>query len=207
MALRKLISSLFEQGLGELLVLSATGPCATLGQLVRDKGKLFLKDRDLLVGRTTPDQVAPCWDIGIMGALCHQPEREWESLTFVGSDYCISNEDLTSSRFGMMKAARNQYDDNLLDFCGSFYRGFQLMLDNHFLPVVLPHEIKLKDGNAGLAVSNLRVAGISFEILSEVHDHLRRVIEPHLSLDVEDVAMDDEEFSSLFADYRDEGTG
>jgi len=167
-------------------------------ELVRAKGKLFLKDGDLLVGRTTPDQVAPCWDIGIMGALCHQPGHEWESLTFVGSDYCISNEDLTSSRFGMMKAARNQYDDNLLDFCGSYYRGFQLMLDNHFLPIILPHEIKLKDGNAGLAVSNLRVAGISFEILSEVHDHLRSVIEPHLSLDVEDVSMGDEEFSSLF---------
>lgn len=202
---RELILSLFEQGLlDELLVLGAAGPSAMLGHLVREKGKLVLKDSGFLKGKTTPPQVAPCWDIGIMGALCDQPGREWESLTFVGSDYCISNEDLTSSRMGMMKAAKNQYNDNLLDFCGSFYRGFQLMLDNHFLPVVLPHEIKLKDGNAGLAVSNLRVAGISIETLGAVHEHLRKVIEPRLSLAVEDVFLDTGQFTSLFPNYQDE---
>ncbi len=103
-----------------------------------------------------------------------------------------------------MKAARNQYDEDLIDFCGSVYRGFQLMLDNYFLPVVLLHEMKLKDGNVGLAVSNLRVAGIPFETLSEVNNQLRKMVEPHLSLDVQDVQLDDEEFSSLFANYRSE---
>ena len=204
MASQNLISSLFEQGLGELFVLRAASPCATLGQIVHDKGKLVLKDRDFLKGKTLPHQVGPCWDIGIMGALCHQPGHDWESLTFLGPDRCIFNEDLSASRYGMMKAARNQYDEDLIDFCGSVYRGFQLMLDNYFLPVVLLHEMKLKDGNVGLAVSNLRVAGIPFETLSEVNNQLRKMVEPHLSLDVQDVQLDDEEFSSLFANYRSE---
>ena len=201
-SLRELIASLFDRGLGELLVLSVSDQAVTLGQLARDKGKLVLKDRGYLKGKTTPQQVEPCWDIGVMGALCHQSGHDWESLTFVGTDYCVSNEDLTSSRMGMMKAARNQFDENLLDFCGSFYRGFQLMLDSHFLPVVLPHAVPLKDGKTGLAVSNLRVAGVPMEALYAVHDHLQKIIEPHLSLEAEDVFVDDDEFSSLFGKYR-----
>ena len=201
-ALRELLSSLFDRGLGELLMLSISGDTTTLGQLTRDKGRLILKDRGFLKGRTLPQQVEPCWDIGVMGAVCHQSGREWESLTFVGTDFCVSNEDLSSSRMGMMKAARNQFDENLLDFCGSYYRGYQLMLDSHFLPVVLPHAVELKDGNTGLAVSNLRVAGVSMEALYAVHDHLQNVISPHLSLEAEDVFVDEDEFSSLFGKYQ-----
>lgn len=201
-ALQELITSLFERGLGELLVLSVSKESVSLGQLTRDKGRLVLKDRGILKGKTLPQQVEPCWDIGVMGAVCHQSGREWESLTFVGADYCVSTEDLSSSRMGMMKAARNQFDENLLDFCGSFYRGYQLMLDSHFLPVVLPHVIELKDGNSGLAVSNLRVAGVPMEALYAVHDYLQNVIEPHLSLEAEDVFVDEDEFSSLFGKYQ-----
>lgn len=68
---RELIVSLFEQGLGELLVLRATSPAVALGQIEQEKRKLVFKDRGFLKGKTTPAQVAPCWDIGIMGAGCH----------------------------------------------------------------------------------------------------------------------------------------
>lgn len=81
------------------------------------------------------------------------------------------------------------------------------MLDSHFLPIGLARKVRIKDGGIGLAVSNLRVAGVPMDALSAVNDHLRTVIEPHLTLAAEDMLIADDEFSSLFAKYRPEETG
>ena len=202
MASPKLITSLFQRGLGEYLVLRVTEKACVLGQIVLEKNKLILRDRGFLRD-STPAQLGPCWEIGIMGALCDIPGQEWESLTFLGPSHCIFQEDLSSTRYGIMKASKNQYNERLLDFRGSVYRGFQLMLDNNFLPVILLQEMKLERGGVGLTVTNLRAAAISLGTLSAVHEEIRKILEPNLIYDVEDVELDDQAFAKMFPGFKD----
>mgnify|MGYP006207946931 CR=1 FL=1 len=81
------------------------------------------------------------------------------------------------------------------------------MLDSHFLLIVLPGKVRIKDGGTGHAVRNFRATSVPLNALSAVNDHLRTVIEPHLTLAAEDMLIADDEFSSLFAKYRPEETG
>lgn len=203
MVSQELISALYEHGLGELFILHAGKTYPLIGQVVSDKGRLILKDRGMLRG-VSGAQVGPCWDIGIVGAVCYQEGHEWESLTFVGPDHCILQQDLSSTRVGLMQAARNEFNERLIDFVGSVYRGFQLMLDNYFLPVVLLNEVKLNDGGRGLAVSNLRMAGIPFDVMGELHERLHALMAPHQAFDVQDVTLNEDEFAALFAGYKDQ---
>jgi hypothetical protein len=197
---KALINQLFNLGLGELLVLHARKSGPLLGQVVQEKGRLTLKDHSMLQGVETA-QVGPCYDIGICGAVCFQEGHQWESLTFVGPEHCLLDMDLTATHVGLMRAARNAFNERLIDFTGSVYRGYQLMMDNHILPVVLMKEIPLEGGGTGLAVSNLRIAGISFEVLGAVHSELRDLMERKLSLDVQDVVLNESDFDSLFAQF------
>ena len=201
MGVKELISSLYDFGLGEMFVLHTNGSEAVLGQLVLDKGKLSLKDRGLLHG-VSAAQVGPCYDIGVVGAVCHDPAPEWKSLTFVGPERCHLEQDLTSTRLNLMRASTNQFNERLLDFRGSVYRGFQLMLDNHYLPVVLMNHVSLTNGTAGLAVSNLRMANISVDCMGEIHAALTRSVAPHLSFDVQDMAMEADDFDLMFAQFK-----
>jgi len=101
-----------------------------------------------------------------------------------------------------MRASTNQFNERLLDFKGSVYRGFQLMLNNHYLPVLLRNEVNLTNGATGFAVSNLRMANISVECMGEIHSALVRSVPPHLSFDVEDMAMEADDFDLMFAQFK-----
>jgi hypothetical protein len=114
----------------------------------------------------------------------------------------VPKEDLLSkTSHGGLMAAENEYGEQLIDFFGSVYRGYKLMLSNHFLPVVLMKKIPIRNGRFGLAVSNLRAAPISISIINDVHNVAMVTVEKHLSLGVGDVQIDQEQFSKLFGDY------
>ena len=88
---------------------------------------------------------------------------------------------------------------------GSVYRGYQLMLDNHFLPVVLLNEIRTKKGERGLMVTDLRSAPMEISVIREVNDAVRNSIKKYLILNVEDIKVDPEYFKQLFKDYLPNG--
>ncbi len=198
---KELVADLYEIGLGEMFVLHTNGTDAVLGQIVLDKGRLVLKDRGLLSG-VSAAQVGPCQDIGVVGAVCHDPAAEWKSLTFVGPELCHLQQDLTSTRLNLMRTSFNQYNERLLDFHGSVYRGFQLMLENHYLPVVMMNSVTLLNGRVGLAVTNLRMANISVECMSEIDSVLNRSVAQHVSFDVQDLAMEADDFDAMFAQFK-----
>lgn len=200
MKLIDLIVPLFKQGLGEVLVLHVTGSSALLGFLVYEKGKLVIRDQKYLSG-IKPSQLAPCWENGVLGMVGDSREHEWQSLSFYGLERCELKVDLEKTRHGALAAAENQYGDNLLDFVGSIYRGYQLMLDNHFLPVVMLKAVRAKDGVQGLAVCDLRAAPMSLSVIRSVNADVRKAVEKHLVLEVEDAELTDEQFSKLFGNY------
>ena len=74
------------------------------------------------------------------------------------------------------------------------------MFDNHYLPVVMMQEVVLKRGT-GLAVTNMRVAGVSIQVLSQVHEHLVKLMLHDTSFDV-DMALDETDFESMFARFK-----
>lgn len=200
MKLINLITPLFKQGLGEVLVLHVTESAALLGFLVYEKGRLVIKDQKFLAS-IKPSQLTPCWENGVVGMICDSKGHEWQSLTFYGLERCNLKVDLEKTRHGALAAAENQYGDNLLDFVGSIYRGYQLMLDNHFLPVVMLKPIQSVDGVQGLAVCDLRAAPMSLSVIRSVNAYVRKAVEKHLVLEVQDADLTDEQFSKLFENY------
>jgi len=200
MKLINLITTMFKQGLGEVLVLHVTESEALLGFLIYEKGRLVIRDQKYLAG-IKPSQLAPCWENGVVGMVGYSKDQEWQSLTFYGLEYCDLKVDLDKTRHGALAAAENQYGDNLLDFKGSIYRGYQLMLDNHFLPVVMLRSVRSKDGVPGLAVCDLRAAPMSLSVIRAVNADVRKGVEKHLVLEVEDAELTDEQFSRLFGNY------
>jgi hypothetical protein len=197
MQLAQLIHRMFMQGLGQLLVLHITSDNALLGHVSYEKGKLMIRDRGLL-GKVKPAQLAPCWDYGILGCLYSTDKHEWNSLTFCGLEQTDMPVNLSDTRQGAMFAAENQYGENLVNFVGSVYRGYQLMLDNHYLPVITLKSIKTKSGEYGLAVGDLRAAPIDLSVIRKVNDIVRESIEKQLLLEVEDVQINPEKFDQLF---------
>ena len=198
---KAVINALFEFGLGELLVLHVHKRGPILGNVVKDKGKLILKDRKVLAGVSSA-QLGPCYDLGVVGALSYQPGREWGGLTFSGPDLCDLHQDLSSTRVDLLTAACNEFNERLIDFDGSMYRGFQLLLETQILPVVLMQQVEIKTGEFGLAVSNLKFGGVPMQTLAAVHDTLSTVVMPQDTLEVESMRIDPEDFSALFAQFR-----
>ena len=170
MSQQVLIQDLFKAGLGEYLVLHITDNKAILGKIVYEKGRMLLRDNGLLAD-LNPEVLQPCWDTGLIGMICHPKNKDWESLTFYGLDNCNLKVDLESTRHGNLKAAQNQYKENLIDFVGSIYRGFNLMLENNFLPVLLLQQVKSKAGENGLKVTDLRAAPMSIVIFPRISGH------------------------------------
>lgn len=202
MDLLEIINSLFKQGLGELFILHTMKGKIFLGKVSYDKGRLVIKDQGFL-SLLESDQLLNCWENGIIGAVCYSEKQEWKGLSFCGLDQCdISKEDLLSkTAHGGLIAAENEYGESLIDFFGSVYRGYKLLMDNHFLPVILMMKIPIKNGGFGLAVSTLRAAPISISIINDVHNAVMATVEKHLTLDVDDVKIDQEQFSKLFGDF------
>jgi hypothetical protein len=194
------VLSLFRQGLGELLVLHASGQSVVLGNVVLEKGRVLLKDKAYVTG-LKPAQVAPCWEGGLLGMVGGPAGQAWESMTFYGLEKCRLPVDLSKTRHGALAAAQNQYGESLIDFVGSVYRGYQLMLDHHFLPVVLLREVHTKDGVPGLGVGDLRMVPMDLSVIRRLNDVVRKSVEKRLVLDVEDLNVAPETFDKLFENY------
>ncbi|MEJ2760453.1 MAG: hypothetical protein P8126_02640 [Gammaproteobacteria bacterium] len=200
MKLLDIVLPLFKRGLGELLVLHVAKNKPVLGYMTYEKGKLVLKDEKYLAGKKA-SKLTPCWESGIVGMVCDSKNHEWSSLTFYGLEKCDLALDLNKTRHGALAEAENQYGDNLLAFIGSVYRGYQLMLDNHFLPVVMLRSLRGRDGIKGLAVCDLRAAPIPLSVIRRIHGDVSKSVERHLTLGVEDVTLNAEQFDAMFEEY------
>jgi hypothetical protein len=191
---------MFMQGLGQLLMMHITGKNLILGYVSYEKGKLMIRDTGLL-GNVKPAQLAPCWDYGLLGCLYSTDKFEWNSLTFCGLEQTDIPVELSDTRQGAMFAAENQYGENLINFTGSVYRGYHLMMENHYLPVVILKSIKIKTGESGLAVGDLRAAPINLSIIRRVNDIVRESFEKQLLLEVEDIQVNSEKFDEMFRSF------
>ncbi|MGE0384645.1 MAG: hypothetical protein AB7Q97_07920 [Gammaproteobacteria bacterium] len=196
----QLLPNLFLRGLGELLILHVSGERVLLGQLAVEKGKAVLKDRELLSG-FAPAQVATSIEAGIVGAVCDLPGREWETLSFLGTKHCQIPTDLSATRAGLLKAVKGKEGGSLIDFEGSWYRGFHLMLEHYLLPVVTLIPLPTLRNATGLAVCDLKMATLPLPVLQSVHDVLRSQVDKRLTIAVEDVNVDQDEFTQLFGAY------
>ena len=200
MAYKDLINSLIERGLGDFLVLHTTEDHVYLGSIAHGKGSFLINDQNLVSGMK-PEQFRPCWENGFLGCIYHSEENDWESLSFNGLDECQLSVNLSKPRSNALKRAKDQYGDSLCDFVGSAYRGFNMMLDNNFLPVVLLKHVLTKTGESGLAVSDLRMVPMDLSIYSRLENSAKKSIEKKLFYPVGDLQMDNEKFSELFGDY------
>jgi len=195
-----IIANLFKYGLGEYPVLHIKDGRSILGRVVFDKGRMLLKDQGLLAD-FSPELLKPCWERGLIGMICRPQQKEWESLSFYGLEMCDLPVDLESTRHGFLTAAQNQYGEKLIDFVGSIYRGFNLMLDNNFLPVILLQRVNSKSGEIGLGVTDLRTAPMPISLIQEIHDIVREVVDMRLSMDIEDTNLASTDFESIFKQY------
>jgi len=188
------------QGLGEFLILYPGERKTFLGKLSRANGKYVIQDEGYLTS-IKADSLLPCWNNGILGAVCSKTDSPWDSLTFYGLEHCDLKVDLSKTAHLALQAAENQYGDHLVDFTGSIYRGFKLMLDNHFLPVILPTQIRMKSGEYGLVVSDLRSAPLPISIIQTVNNVVNAFIQKHLEVGVDDMEINPEQFDRIFHDY------
>ena len=195
-----IIEYLVKQGLSEHFVLHIVNGKPCLGHILYDKNKLHLKDTGVLA-EVTPKILKPCWENGIVGMITPSKNRVWESLTFLGVENCKLPVDLSATRHGVMGSARNQHGDTLKTFEGSIYRGFKLLLENHFLPVVLLHQIKSKAAIDGLAVTDLRIAPMPIKSVLMINDMVSNVVDNKLSMGVEEGDLDAVDFEKMFGDY------
>lgn len=200
METNEIIHNLFLRGLGQLLVLHVHEKRVYLGYISYEKGKLLIRDAGLLQG-VEGYQLAPCWDYGLLGCLYDSSEYEWDSLTFCGLEHCKSPVNLSDTRQGALWSAVNQYGEHLIDFVGSVYRGFQMMLNTNYLPVVTLRPMQTRIGHTGLAVGDLRTAPIHLSILSKVYEIVNASVEKSLMLGLEDLDVNSDEFDKMFAQY------
>jgi len=200
MKLLDIVKPLFKRGLGDVLVLHIADKTPMLGYLTYEKGKLVLKDEKYLAG-VKASQLKQCWESGIVGMISDSKDHEWSSLTYYGLEQCDLTVDLNKTRHGALAEAENQYGDNLLAFVGSIYRGYQLMLDNHFLPVVLLRPLRGRNGANGLAVCDLRSAPIPLPVIRIINGDVSKSVERHLVLEVEQITLNAEEFGEMFEEY------
>ncbi len=198
--LKGLLLDLYRNGLGECLVMHHTDKEVLIGHLVMEKGKIVLKDLGLMTD-ISPQDVAVCWNIGIVGGICKQQGAEWESLSFLGADHCKFPVDLSSTRRNLLSAHASEFGDNLFGFNGSIYRGIRLALESNLLPVILVYPIKTNFNIPALAVADLRFASIPIGILQKLNDVVRKSVEKVLTMALTNVDMDDKEFQNLFQDY------
>jgi hypothetical protein len=196
----KLITELFKHGLGDLHILHAYQEKIYFGKMQFEKSRLVIKDNKLLTDFKV-EQLKPCWESGYLGLVCFEKGYTWESLSFYGIEECDLPVDLSQTRHGALLAAENQYGDKLVDFVGSVYRGYQLMLDNHFLPVVLMKEAKTRNGTPGLIISDLMVCPMDIALLRGIFDEIHKSVERYLILTVDDVQMNQDDFEDMFGDY------
>src|SRR5690606_15331382 len=126
----------------------------------------------------------------------------WTSLSFLGPDLCTIPVDLSSTRHRVLGRIAATSGESVLSFYGSVYRGFKMMLDYNLLPVILPFALDTDRGVTGLAVSDFRFATVPIDVVLRVNDLVRAAVDRHLTLSVEEVDVDDQEFERLFGRYN-----
>ncbi|MBT7951468.1 MAG: hypothetical protein HN764_07580 [Gammaproteobacteria bacterium] len=200
MELVKLIHTLYEQGLGEHLVLHLNKGKVILSNLTFDKGRMVMKDKNYLPD-CEPARLKACWENGTLGMVTQSEGHEWESLTFFGLEHCKLPADLSSTRHGALAASENQFGDNLIDFVGSAYRAIQLMLDSHYLPVILLKPIENSAGETGLIVSDLRMMPMEISLIQTIHEVVRKSVDSKIEVDIDDANLNTAEFEGLFGSF------
>ena len=200
MELSALIHSFYKQGLGDHLILHLIKGKVILSNITYKNGRLAFKNKNYL-SDFLPAQLEPCWESGTLGLISNSIGHEWGGLTFYGLEHCQLSPDLSSTRNGAMIAAENQYGDKLIDFVGSVYRGFQLMLDNHFLPVILFKPIKTTSGGTGLIVTDLRTTPMEISLIQTIHDVVRKSTEDKMTVGIDDANLNTMEFENMFGDF------
>lgn len=200
MEIGELIQLFYKQGLGEHLILHLNKGNVILSNLSYVNGNIAFKHKNYLTDFKA-DQIKPCWESGTLGVISKSIGQEWDGLTFYGLEHCKIPADLSATRHGAMVAAENQYGDKLIDFIGSIYRGFQLMLENHFIPVILLKPLKTTSGEVGLIVTDLRAAPMAISLIQTVHDVVWKSVENKLVLEIEEPDLNTNEFENLFGGF------
>jgi len=196
----EVVQKMFEQDLGELLVLHRTDTKVYLGPLILDKGKISVKDAGLLPNIKVSD-ADPCFENGFLGCVCHTEGQEWDTLSFHGMELCDLPVSLSSTCHSTLVSAGNEYGENLTDFLGSVHRGFKLMLDNQFIPVLLLRNVRTNTGESGMAVTDLRMMSMDISMIRNLNHVVRESVEKHLTSGVDDVEIQSEQFDELFGDF------
>lgn len=197
----QLIKELYRIGLGELYILHPIGKNISLCKLVYAKEKLCLKEIEVLTEYIKAESFAPCWQYALLGALSKPYGMEWESLTFNGVKHTNIPDLLTDSRHDRLLSTQNGLGDLLFDFVGSVYRGYRLMLDQSFLPVVILKEVKVGESRTGIAVTDLRSAPLPVDVIRKYIAETRALIDRYVYVQIEDLEVSTSEFDELFNEY------
>ncbi len=195
-----LLEKLCSYGIGKYYILHKSDTHIYFGNLNFEKGHLAVHDTEVLSG-ISPALFEPVWNEGLIGMVCHSKSQDWDSLTFYGLEHCDRAPDLSSTRGNSLIAAENEYGDSLIDFQGSIYRGFDLLLENSFLPIILLTPIKSKYDEIGLIVSDLRTAPMNIKILLKLNDMVTQSIQMTKTMKVDDVDMSAKDFEKYFNQY------
>lgn len=196
----ELLQRLFVRGLGEELILHVVAENALLGKLGLKKNRLTLSDTRYLTGVRAAD-VMQCFESGLLGMVTASQQYQWSSLTFHGLNQCKVKVDLSQTRGSRLQSTRDGDGEDLMDFVGSVYRGFRLMLDHHFLPVVTLQRMQAKNEEWGFAVVDLRMAAVDLAAVRIVNDFVRRSTERHFEVDLIEENVQDERFEELFSSF------
>ncbi len=197
---KKLLENLCNYGLSKYYVLHRSDNHVYFGNVNFDKGHLVINDTGVL-SDISPALFDTVWHGGLVGMICHSDKYKWDSLTFYGLEHCEMQPDLDSTRGNSLIAAENEYGDSLINFEGSIYRGFDLLLENSFLPVILMRPIKNRENEVGLVISDLRVAPLKIKILLKLNDLVTQSIQMTKVMKVDDVDMSSDEFKNYFSSY------
>ena len=197
---KNLLEKFCDYDLGNYLVLHKSNKQVFIGSLVFEQGKMRIHNTEL-ISNITPELFAPVWNEGLIGMICQTDKHEWDGLTFYSTAECDIKTDLSSTRNTALAAAQNEYGDNLINFKGPVYRGFELMLKNSFLPVILLKPVKSKSGELGIVVADLRAAPIKIDLIVKLNDMVVKSLEKYKIVDVDDMEMTDEDFDKYFDTY------
>lgn len=195
-----LLQRLFARGLGEQLILHVVGDNVILGQLGLKKNRLTLSDTKYLTG-VRPGDVGACFESGVLGMVSASQQYQWSSLTFHGLNQSRVKVDLSQTRGSRLQSSRDPDGEDLMDFLGSIYRGFRVMLDHHFLPVVSLQPLQAKSEEWGFAVVDLRMATIDLAAVRIINDVVRRATERHFEVDLIEENVQNEKFEELFSGF------
>ena len=197
---KQLLEELCNYGLNNYYILHKSDDHIYFGNINFEKGHMGIHDTGMLSDCSSA-LFKPVWNEGLIGMICHSDEYDWETPSFYGLEHCDVKPDLSSTRGNSLLAAENEYGDCLMNFKGSIFRGFDLLLVNNFLPVILMKPMKSRSGEIGLMVSDLRVAPMDIKLLIKLNDMVVQSIKINKVLKVDDVDMSAEEFHKYFAAY------